>query len=63
MNLGLSEDTKRMPEVIWLLNIISTLDPKNPIFARDYIPENVKEMQLKLAVNDDGFFSGLPEHP
>ena len=53
-------DDKRTPNRKWLLDIMSTLDPGNKIFKKDYATPIEHKRTLKVVENSDGFFYSLP---
>ena len=59
-DLELGMDGARIPDGKWMLDVISTLDPANRIFAKDYHPKVHEDDDVRVD-NSDGFFSGLPE--
>ena len=51
------------PSTPWMITVLSTLEPDNAIFARDYVrprEERPQAAQNDLVPNPNGFFSGLP---
>lgn len=58
---GMLED--KWPDKKWLLAVISTLNPEDEIFKKDYFPpprKNIIEEQKTINV-PNGFFEGLPD--
>jgi len=53
----------RLPDKKWLIDIISTLDPSDEIFKKDYIPPPKKSLieEQKTIIVPSGFFDGLPD--
>ena len=60
-NLYLGDFSKQQPNKDWLLNVLSTLNPKHYFFAKSYMPPpRPKKRVAKRLGNEDGFFSDLP---
>ena len=56
-------DDQHLPDKKWLIDVISTLDPTDEIFKKDYVPpprKNLIEEQKSIQVPED-FLKGLPE--
>ena len=61
LNLGFTRESKVFPDKLWLLQVLSTLNPNHPFFAKDYMPPPKREKKnapLKMD-NSDGFFTGI----
>ena len=60
-NKNLGDFSKQQPNKKWLLEVLSTLNPKHYFFAKSYMPppRPKKRVEKKLG-NEDGFFSDLP---
>ena len=60
---------KNPPNVPWMLGIISTMNDKNILFAKDYVKPKYDERGQELSDDEDyiedknGFFAGLPLAP
>ena len=60
----IGDTSKRCPNKLWLLYVLSTLKPSNLIFRKDYLPPPIKEKKYILENkldNSDGFLTGLPK--
>ena len=54
---------KRPPHTDWLIVVLSTIDPDNAIFSRDYVHKKQVQSVAERAHqvdNSDDFFTGLP---
>ena len=58
------EFTKPAPDIKWLLDVLSTLEPNHLFFKKDYMPpKRSKDAKPHEKLdNTDKFFSGLPEY-
>jgi len=45
LNVGLIDDT-HVPDKLWLVNVLATIDPTNEIFDKDYVAPPIK-MRLR----------------
>ena len=48
----------------WLINVLSTIDPKHQFFDKSFVPVKQpanKDYKELLIHNEDGFFDGLPD--
>lgn len=66
-SLGFNFNEVQKVNTEWLLTVLSTLDPTNRLFAKNYIPSederrNRDHLEEKLVDNSDGFYTGLPEN-
>ena len=57
------EISKKPPSPEWLIAMLATMEPSNPIFAKDYVKPKVSCVDgedLDMVENTDGWFDGLP---
>ena len=61
-NLPLGFDKQHVPNKSWLLAVLSTIDPTNAMFKKDYLPPNIKPGQVKQQKVElpEGFLDNLP---
>ena len=61
LNLGFDQGSKSLPDKLWCLYMLSTLEPTHKFFAKDYRPPpRVRNSAITKSLNnDDGFFDGL----
>ena len=52
-----------MPDKVWLVNVIATLDPANEMFKKDYVAPSIRKKLQDIAtiVLPDKLFVGLPK--
>ena len=43
INLGFTRDSKCVPDKLWCLHVLSTLNPKHRFFHKDYMPPPRRE--------------------
>jgi hypothetical protein len=51
------------PDSKWLVSLLYTMNPKHPIFAKDYVRPNKRAKQAEeeqYVTNEDGFYDSLP---
>ena len=60
LNLGFTRESKCFPDKLWLLHVLSTLNPDHRFFQKDYMPppRPVKNKALSVS-NFDGLFTGI----
>ena len=63
IDLGFTTDSKVVPDKLWCLHVLSTLNPNHLFFAKDYMPPPRRENKRERNVLDnfDGLFDGLGE--
>ena len=56
-------DDTHVPDKLWLVNVIATLDPENEIFDKDYVapPIKMRLRDIETIVLPTELFEGLPK--
>jgi hypothetical protein len=62
LNVAWIDDT-HLPDKVWLVNVIATLDPANEMFKKDYVAPSIRKKLQDIAtiVLPDKLFVGLPK--
>ena len=62
-NLGI--DDKHIPDKKWMVMMLGMINPKDEIFAKDYVPPPIraKKEDRKVINMPSGFLKGLPQKP
>jgi hypothetical protein len=62
LNVGWIDDT-HVPDKLWLVNVLATIDPTNEIFDKDYVapPIKMRLRDIETIVLPTELFEGLPK--